>query len=344
MELLDIGEKYAANELFALHHCGDVIQLLMLRWRSGYTVPGRSAPLLWDELLGLYFPTMGEISCIIQFIMIQTNWNKEAVLAVDPENFEHALTGAMNEDYVMLQTEKNKSQGIGKPYYAPKEILAASSRHDKYSAYNLLHLSIKLSSVLKDYEFDYIKHGMSKNSYNPAFLCIRFYADWVSKGGRHTSASNEKAFQQGIKQFLRQHPIYENGERLMSAKDLTTRLRPTWVRIQKTKRNASHGLLALLLSHSSPVITDVHYDNSPLAQQERYDRLESELEAVLALMLSGRFEGMLGTPPQQPVQLPFKVFHIPGMEKPLWACANQRHPTWPGAEHRVPKETLKKTS
>lgn len=332
-----IGKKYAANEIFSLRHCDDVIQLLILRWRSGYTVPGQNTPLSWDKLLGLYFPTMADIACIIQFILLQTNWNKEAVLAIDPDNFEHALTGAMNEDHVMLQTEKNKSQGTGKPYHAPKEILAASNRHDRYSAYNLLHLSIKLSSALKDYEFDYIRHGMSKDSYNPAFLCIRFYADWVSKGGRHTSASNEKAFLQGTKQFLEQYPIYENGERLISAKDLTTRLRPTWVKLQKRKSNASHGLLALMLGHSSSVITDVHYDNSPLAQQERYDRLESELEAVLALMLSGHFEGLLGTPPPVNVQLPFKVFHIPGMEKPLWACANQRQPTWHGAQHRVSK-------
>lgn len=332
-----IEEKYSANKIFALRHCEDVIQLLILRWRSGYTAPGQDTPLSWDELLGLYFPTMADIACIIQFIMLQTNWNKEAVLAIDPTNFEHALTGAMNEHQVMLQTEKNKSQAIGKPFYAPKEILAASNRHDKYSAYNLINLSINLSSVLKDYEFDYIKHGMTKESYNQAFLCIRFYADWVSKGGRHTSASNEKAFLQGTKQFLQRYPIYENGIRLESAKDLTTRLRPTWVKLQKEKTGASHGLLALMLGHATSVTTDVHYDNSPLAQQERYDRLESELEAVLALMLSGHFEGLLGTPPPETVQLPFKVFHIPGMEKPLWACTNQHQPTWHGAQHRVSK-------
>ncbi|MBF4559219.1 hypothetical protein H7698_24365 [Pseudomonas sp. p50] len=337
MKLEEIGEKYVANEIFSLHQCKDVIHLLIYRWRSGYTIPGSGASLLWDELLGMYFPTMGDMSCLIQFIMLQTNWNKEAVLAVDPENFEHALTGAMDEDCVMLQTEKNKSQGIDKPYYAPKDILAASSRYDKYSACNLLHLAIDLSSVLKDYEFDYIKHGMSNDDYNPAFLCIRFYADWVKKGGRHTSASNDKAFLQGIKQFLQKYPVFENGEQLMSGQDLTTRLRPTWVKLQKAKKNVSHGLLALMLGHSSPETTDVHYDNSPLAQQERYDRLETEMEAIVALMLSGHFEGMLGTPPQEAVQLPFKVFHIPGQEKPLWACANQRQPTWQGARHRVPE-------
>ncbi len=337
MDLEEIGEKYSVSKTFALSHCSDVIHLFILKWRAGYTIPKTNVPVMWNDLLGLYFPTMLDMSCLIQFIMLQTNWNKEAVLAVDPKNVEHALTGVMDEEYVMLQTEKNKSQGLDKPYYAPKEILAPSSRSNKYSAFNLIHLSIKLSSVLKDYEFDYIKHRMTSEDYNPAFLCIRFYGDWVSKGGRHTSASNEKAFLQGIKQFLKRYPVYENGERLLAGKDLTTRLRPTWVKLQKEKKKSSHGLLALLLGHASTVTTDVHYDNSALAQQERYDRLESELEAVLALMLSGNFDGMLGTPPQQAVQLPFKVFHIPGMEKPLWACANQLQPTWHGARNRVPE-------
>lgn len=336
-ELSELGERYSAHDIFSLDHCKDVVQLLLYRWRSGYAIPGQNSSLLWDDLLALYFPTMSDMSTLVQFIMLQTNWNKEAVLALDPENFEHALTGAMNEDFVMLQTEKNKSQGVDKPYFAPKEIVAASTRSDKYSAHNLFTLAIQLSEPLKEFDFDYIRHGMSKEDYNPAFLCIRYYADWVRKGGRHTSASNEKAFQQGIKQFLIQYPIYEDGVRLTSGKDLTVRLRPTWVKRHKATKDSSHGLLALLMGHSSTVTTDIHYDNSPLAQKERYDRLESELEAILSLMLSGQFEGMLGAPPQQTVQLPFKIFHIPGMEKPLWACANQRQPAWHGARQRVPE-------
>ncbi|MHA6140927.1 hypothetical protein ACX3YC_26465 [Pseudomonas mohnii] len=335
MELREIGEKYAKNEIYSLNACKDVIQLILYRWRYPYNLPGTKTCILWDDLLALYFPTMSDMSCLTQFIMLQTNWNKESVLALDPENFEHALTGAMNEDYVMLQTEKNKSQGVGKPYYAPKEIVAASTRSDKYSALNLFKLAIQLSSPLKEYEFDYVRHGMHKEDYSTAFLCIRFSADWVKKGGRHTSSSNEKAFQQGTKQFLKKYPIYEDGVRLTGGNNLTFRLRPTWVKRQKAVRDVSHGLLALFMGHASTVTTDVHYDNSALAQRARYDRLESELEAILALMLSGRFEGMLGTTPQKAVQLPFKIFHIPGMEKPLWACTNQRQPAWHGARHRV---------
>lgn len=335
LDLNDIGDRYATNKIFALEHCQDVIQLLQFRWRANHGAPDKRPLATWDDLLGMYYPTMMDMSCIIQFIMLQTNWNKEAVLALDPETFEHALTGAMNEDYVMLQTEKNKSQGFGKPFYAPKQIIAASTRSDKYSAYNLFNLAERLSHPLKEFEFDYVRHGNTASDYNSAFLCIRFYADWVSKGGRHTSSRNEKAFLQGIKQFLKKYPIYEEGNRLASAKDITMRLRPTWVKRRNKNGDISHGLLALYLGHASSVTTDVHYDNSPLAQERRYDRLESELESILQLMLSGKFEGMLGTPRQEAVQLPFKVFHIPGMEKPLWACSNQKQPTWQGAKQRV---------
>jgi hypothetical protein len=340
VELDEIIEKYSAIKVNAFEKCSDVIQLIMHRWSKPVTPPGFSNPIKWDDLLNLYYPSMQDMSCIVQFIMLQTNWNKEAVLALDPNNFEHALTGAMNEKHVMIQTEKNRSQGIAKPYYAPKEIIAASTTTDMYSARNLILLAIKLSEPLAKYEFDYVRHGMTSADYNTTFLCLRFFADWTKKGGRHTSASNEKAFQQGIKQFLKEFPIFdEDGERLMSGIDLTWRLRPTWVKRRKqiSDSSSSHGMLAMLLGHASTVTTDVHYDNSPPAQQERYDRLESELEAVLRLMRSGKFEGMLGTPPKEAaIQLPLKIFHIPGMERPLWGCANQRKPTWIGAARNVP--------
>ncbi|MFJ2548823.1 hypothetical protein ACIOVF_20450 [Pseudomonas sp. NPDC087612] len=334
-DLQVIGEKYGTVGISSPKKCKDVVQLLMLRWRAPIRTSYTKSLPVWDELLGMYYPTMLDMACLIQFIMLQTNWNKETVLALDPDNYEHALTGAMNEEHVVLQSEKNRSQGVGKPFYAPKEIIAASKRSDKYSAWNLFALANSLSEPLKQYPFDYINHGKTEADYSPAFLCIRFFADWVSKGGRHTSASNEKAFLQGIKQFLKKYEIYEAGNRLTSAKDLTVRLRPTWVKRRKQSGDTSHGLLALFLGHSTPTTTDIHYDNSPLAQAKRYDRLESELEAIVKLMYSGRFEGMLGTSPQEAVNLPFKVFHIPGMEKPLWACTNQKKPTWHGARTRV---------
>lgn len=334
MSLNEIGEKYTFNHS-TLAECKDVIELLIHRWyRKSKSTDDENLP-LWDDVLGMYYPTMLDMACLIQFIMLQTNWNKETVLALDPENFEHPLTGAMNDDYVILHSEKNRSQGQGKPYHAPKSIIAASTRSDKYSAWSLFTLAIELSKPLKDRKFDYIKSNLTKEDYNLGFLCIRFCADWVSKGGRHTSMINEKAALQGAKQFLKMYEVYEDGERLTSASDITFRLRSTWVKRRKAAGDTSHGYLALFLGHNSKSTTDIHYDNSPVAQAERYDRLESELEAILALMYNGQFEGMLGTPVQEPVNLPLKVFHIPGMEKPLWMCLNQKQPKWAGAAERV---------
>lgn len=334
-DLETIGQKYGTVGIFKVGHCVDVVQLLMLRWRhtprSAETKPLPS----WDNFLSMYYPSMEDMACLVQFIMLQTNWNKETVLALDPDNYEHALTGAMDEQFVVLQSEKNRSQSTDKPYYAPKEIIATSTRSDKYSAWSLFMLANALSKPLTPYDFDYINHGKTEEHLNKAFLCIRYFGDWVKKGGRHTSVSNDKAFLQGIKHFLKTYEIYESGERLTGAKDLTPKLRPTWVKRRKQAGDTSHGLLAMFLGHNSPTTTDVHYDNSPYAQAERYARLESELEAVLDLLYTGKFEGIVGTPIQEPVNLPFKVYHIPGMARPLWACTNQKNPTWHGAKSRV---------
>ncbi|MBX5805106.1 hypothetical protein [Pseudomonas sp. LP23] len=329
-----LGERYAFNKS-TLSSCEDVVQLLIHRWSRDTKCPEPERLPLWDDVLEMYYPSMLDMSCIVQFMMLQTNWNKETVLALDPENFEHPLTGATSDEYVIIHSEKNRGQGIGKPYHAPKPIIAASTRSDKYSAWNLFRLAIELSRPLKNHEFDYIKSNLTREDYNLGFLCIRYYADWVNKGGRHTSMTNEKAALQGAKQFLKKYEVLEDGKRLTSASDITMRLRSTWVKRRKAAGDTSHGYLALFLGHSSKSTTDIHYDNSPVAQAERYDRLESELEAILALMYEGKFDGMLGTPAQEAVNLPLKVFHIPGMEKPLWACINQTQPKWPGAATRV---------
>ncbi|ANJ54851.1 hypothetical protein PMA3_06625 [Pseudomonas silesiensis] len=334
-DLDTIGKKYGTVGINSVSYCVDLVQLLMLRWRQPPRSPKTKPLPTWDDFLTMYYPSMEDMACLVQFIMLQTNWNKETVLALDPDNCEHALTGAMDEQYVVMQSEKNRSQGIGKPYYAPKEIIATSTRSDKYSAWSLFSLANALSTPLTPYDFDYINHGKTTADFNKAFLCIRYFGDWVKKGGRHTSVSNDKAFLQGIKQFLKTHEIYENGERLTGAKDLTPKLRPTWVKRRKQAGDTSHGLLAMFLGHNCPTTTDIHYDNSPYAQAERYARLESELEAILGLLYTGKFDGIVGTPIQEPVNLPFKVFHIPGMERPLWACTNQKNPTWHGAKSRV---------
>lgn len=337
VSLDEIANNFTAKRLVSLQDCSDIIQLMLFRWnRCGLSKLVRYPVKPWDDLLAMYYPSMMDMACIIAFIMLQSNWNKETVLAVDEKSCEHPLTGAMSEAQVLLQSEKNRSQGLDKPYYAPKDIVAVSSKTDRYSSYNLIQLAAALSEPLRRYDYDTIPRGQENLIYNDLFLCIRYYSVWVGRGGRHTSATNNKAFLRGIKDFLIAYPVYENGTRLTSAKQLTKRLRPTWSLFQRKVKGAGLGLLAMQMGHQNTNTTDVHYDSSGAAVQERMKRLRSELEEVMELFLQGKWVGMLGAKkPELPVQLPLKIFHIPGMEKPLWGCDNQRQPTWPGADVEV---------
>ena len=327
-----LGTTNASQPLISKKDCKTIVQLMLFRWnRLGDKKLIKYPVRPWDDLLGLYFPTMVDMSCIILFIMLQSNWNKESVITVDSENFEHPLTGAMSESQVIIQSEKNRSQGTGKPYYAPKPIVAISDKSDRYSSYNLIQLADELSEPLKGYAFDVVPFGQENLQYNSLFLCLRYYGSWASKGGRHTSSTNIKAFIRGVKDFLTIYPVYEKGTRLASAKQITKRLRPTWLLVQKNKHGSGLGLLSMLMNHVDTITTDVHYDSSGAAVQDRYNRLRSELEAVMDLLRRRQYKGLLGKHEERRVELPLKIFHIPGMEKPLWGCSNQLKPTWYGA-------------
>ena len=63
-----------------------------------------------------FFPTPTDQVAIVLLIMLQTGWNKETALAIDKENFLHELTGAFDLSHVLIQSEKNKSQGMDLPY------------------------------------------------------------------------------------------------------------------------------------------------------------------------------------------------------------------------------------
>ncbi|QVW21832.1 hypothetical protein KJF94_18265 [Pseudomonas hormoni] len=331
-----LGTTNSSQPLISKKDCKTIVQLMLFRWnRLGDKKLIKFPVKPWDDFLGLYFPTMVDMSCIITFIMLQTNWNKETVLTVDENNFEHPLTGAISESQVIIQSEKNRSQGAGKPYYAPKAIVAVSSKADRYSSYNLIQLADKLAEPLKGYAFDVIPYGQENLTYNPLFLCLRYYGTWATRGGRHTSATNIGAFARGVKDFLRAYPVYENGNRLVSAKQITKRLRPTWMLIQRNKHGSGLGLLSMLMSHVGSIVTDVHYDSSGAAVQDRYNRLRSELEAIMDLLRRREYKGLLGKREERQVELPLKIFHIPGMEKPLWGCSNQLKPTWYGARTYV---------
>jgi hypothetical protein len=330
-----LSTRYSFEANMSLTTCTDIIDVIILRLthfrHKKYPVQAYNT----DEYLRMYYPSMADMACIVVFIMLQSNWNKETVLAVDYSNLEHPLTGAVQETSAVIQSEKNRSQGLGKPFHAPKEMIAVSSTTDIYSSYNLIQLAHELSLPLDKCSFDSIPFSMDENELNKLFLCLKDKKNWGVRGGRHTSISYNKAFNQGVKEFLREYPIYENGGRLTTTPQITKRLRATWAYQRQTTHGASLGMLALQMGHADILVTDEHYTSSPEALKEAREHLRSELESLIELFRQGRYQGLLSPLPTGVVDLPMKIFHIPGMEKPLWACMNQRKPTWAGAQNFV---------
>jgi hypothetical protein len=164
---------------------------------------------------------------------------------------------------------------------------------------------------------------------NRLFLCLRLREDW-SRGGRLTSISHPKTFRICVQHFLAQYEVIDNGKRLTSASELTRRLRPTW--LLHKKRDNPVAVLSMTMGHVSRDTTDIFYDNSAASQEERLQRLRSELEAVIELLRARKFQGMLSKHAQALASQMWKVFHIPGQEKAMWACADQKKPNWVGSE------------
>ena len=322
--------------LFNLHQsCDDIIKLLIYKYTWGSYQSKVSIP-AWDDVLAMYYPTPMDMTAIVVFIMLQSGWNREVVLAIDPDNFEHVLTGAISESMRVIFSEKNKSQGLNTPYEDPKQITANSDKDNPYSIYNLIILAKKLSEPLVDHDFDVIADLKDWDEMSKLFLCLRGWGEWQGLGGRHTSISNPKAYMTAIKAFLQRYPIYENGRRLTVGGDLGRRLRPTWKKYyQKT---SPLSLLTLQMGHADEQTTDIYYDSSGDAMQDRRLRLRSALEEVVELLRTRQFQGLLGKQASQLANEKPKMFHIPGMERPLWGCRNQYAPSWPGAERQIGRD------
>lgn len=306
--------------------CQDVIKILLHRFSSA----NRDAKLpMVDEVLGFYYPTVVDMTAILLFMMFQSGWNKETALSLDKDNFEHLLTGTIDEAVKVVFAEKTRSQGNDKPYFSAKRIEIPTSGDDPYSFYNLIRLAKHLAAPLSPYPIDQIPVDMTEDQMNPLFLCLRLREDW-SRGGRLTSIAHPKTFRVCVQHFLQQYEVVENGKRLTSASELTRRLRPTWLLYKK--RDNPIALLSMTMGHESRDTTDMFYDNSAVAHQERLQRLRSELEAIIELLRARRFKGMLSKHAQALAAAMWKVFHIPGQLKAMWGCADQTKPNWVGSE------------
>ena len=308
--------------------CQDVIKLLLYR----FTVVNREESLflpMVDEVLGFYYPTVVDMTAILLFMMFQSGWNKETALSLDKDNFEHLLTGTIDEAVKVVFAEKARSQGNDKTYFDAKRIEIPTSGDDPYSFYNLIFLARHMAAPLARYSIDQIPVDMTEDQMNPLFLCLRLREDW-SRGGRLTSIAHPKTFRVCVQHFLQQYEVVDNGKRLTRASELTRRLRPTWLLYKK--RDNPIALLSMTLGHESRDTTDMFYDNSAAAHLERLQRLRSELEAIIELLRARKFKGMLSKHAQALAAAMWKVFHIPGKTKALWGCADQTKPNWVGSE------------
>ncbi len=338
VRLSGFAEAYGHKTFITQKQCDSIEKLIMHRFMRCIEKGRKTIKLpSWDDFLTMYYPSYIDMFAIVNFIMIQSGWNKETVLAIDGDNYEHILSGALDPDRLIVFSEKNKAQAIDKPYHHPKQFKAISNRLDKYSIYNLIKLAIELSAPLATRPIDV---EYMHTEFNPIFLCLRPWAEWVKgnsgRGGRHTSITKQNAYAAGANKFFETYEVFDNGERLRTADDIKGRLRPTWV--MRKRENNPLGLISQQQGHSDRVTTDVFYDNSGIAVQGRRQRLRSELESVVDVLRQRKFTGLLGkrsSSDKSDDALVIKIFHIPGHKTPLWGCSNQRKPDWPGAKKSV---------
>ena len=329
-----IAKEYTSSSLINIDDCKfDIVKTIILRI-ARYN--GRTPTFSQDELLEMYYPSELDMTVIVLKIMLETGWNKETVLSITPDTATHFLSGVFNTDSKVIQGEKNKSQGKGLPYANPQAIFSLSDKTDRYSAYNLIFLANTLAEPLQGKPLDKVGVFYDEDA-SKLFLCIKTSKTWAVHG-RHTSLYNAYYFETGVKQFLAQYEIFENGERLKSAEDFTASLRPTWAEKEYTKSPLS--FVATQMGHKQEDTTDIFYCSSGPAVKEREQRLRGALEQTMETLRSLKFRGQLLPPKPGQTNENSKcitLFSIPGMEPPLWGCSDQKAPDWTGFDKYIKK-------
>lgn len=288
----------------------------------------------FEELLGLYYPTLTDQVAIAVFLTLQTGWNKETVLALNKDKYQHVLTTSITSKKLLIVSEKQKSQSNKLPYFNPKQFSAFTDKADKYSSYNLIQLAKALSEPLGKQPRD--AHAPNpKKPANPLFLGIRGVRGWMNDSethpGRIVSLTSQLAWNDAVRDFLSAANIIDSGNRLESAEDIDGRLRVTWIQYVRNKRGHPLSLIALAQGHSEVETTDVSYDSSGAAMARRRVRLRAAQEELMDMFRKGEFQGLLANHNFDTVKVSqFRLFTIPGHEKPLWACMDSYNPTYPG--------------
>lgn len=310
--------------------CNTILKVIAHKY---LTCAGYKGQITFDVLLDMYFPSSMDQCAIALFLLLQSGWNKETVLALDGSDFEHILTGSIDENLAVVFSEKYRSQGTDKPYDAPKQMTASSDRNDRYSIYNLILLAGNLSQPLKGFAYDTKPFQKAWEERNELFLFLRALGDWFKNGSRHSSISIINSYKIGVERFLKKYEVVENGRRLLKLSEVGKRLRPTWS--LRKKRTTALSIISSHFGHTTITTTDIHYDSSGAAMKERREHLRDELEGVVSLLVNRQFSGLLGKQANERASATVKIFTLPGKDRPLWGCEDQLNPDWAGHENYI---------
>jgi hypothetical protein len=333
----ELANEYSPENLLGAQQRDNPVKVLIhkvIRGRQYQINNGLPATMGMDELMAMYYPNNTDSAAIGLMMMLQAGWNKELVMGIDQFNFEHGLTATIEERVKIVYSEKFRSQGTNVPYDAPKRILARTDNLDPYSLYNLILLAKEMTAPIAKYA-EHIVDELRNRPVNTMFSYIRGYCGWA-QGMPVTTIDNAQMFPLAVTKILSDYEVYDNGIRLTTAKELTHRIRVTW--IFYNSENTPFEFLSQLFGHASRDTTDEFYDNSLQARSKRTKRLRIALEHVVALLRARKFKGMLSNYERSQEAFKLSIFHLPFFEKALWACRNRYKPDWPCAPE-LPKGT-----
>lgn len=337
----DINNDYSGRACGAIENCDNVIKLILnkfdairTKFNHFYGKQGQYM-LSMDEHLALYYPTISNMAGLATLMMLQAGWNKETVMDVDKDNFEHPLTSTVEESIKIIRAEKFRGQGLMVPYDEPKQILAASDANNPYSFYNLILLAKEFSAPLAPF-ISGVVDPIRNRQVNTLFAYTRPWSGWALAESATGLATLDygNQYSAAMSEFLKTYEVIDNGKRLTSASEITRRLRVSW--LFYNAESSPFAFLSRLLGHQSRDTTDKSYDNSPQARARRMKRLRSVLEHIVDLLRARKVKGLLGKRARELSKTQLSIFFLPHLERPLWACSNRYKPDWPGAS-QLPK-------
>ncbi|MBF8742126.1 hypothetical protein [Pseudomonas guariconensis] len=332
----ELLKDYNSRHIAKLSNCKTAIQLILNKFnqnRTNYNKLNEHTGLYMlslDEHMALYYPTAIDMAGLASLMMLQSGWNKETVMDVDKDRFEHPLTSTVEESIKIITSEKVRGQGSSVPYLKPKQILAASDSDNPFSSYNLILLAKEFTAPLAPF-LNGVVDPLRNRQVNTLFAYVRPWSGWLKADGSTAINTMDYAsrFQIAIKELLANFEVIDNGKRLTSASEVTRRLRATW--LFYNAEELPFAFLSQLMGHQSRDTTDSSYDNSPQARTRRLKRLRSVLEHIVELLRARKFKGLLGKRARTQAETKLSIFFLPHLERPLWACSNRFKPDWPGA-------------